>query len=94
MAKRKQPRPSKRRAVQNALGQLGRQASSREVIVFLAGYGIQVSEGLISRLKIEALKKSDKLKLKQAKTNQMARQRRTTSVIKLPQRRHYWRGGW
>ena len=94
MAKRKQPLPSKRRAVRKcprSVGAAGQQPGGDR---FLAGYGIQVSEGLISRLKIEALKESDKLKLKQAKTNQMARQRRTTSVIKLPQRRHYWRGGW
>jgi hypothetical protein len=94
MAKRKRPRPSKRRAVQEALGQLGGQASSRDVIAFLAGYGIQVSQGLVGRLKVAALKKSDALKLKQAKTDQMARQRRTKSIIKLPQRKTYWRGGW
>ena len=86
-------RPSKRRAIQNVLGQLGWQASGRDVIARLADYGIGVSEGLVSRVKVESLKKSDALKMKQARIDQMARQRRTKSIIKLPQRRTYWRGG-
>ena len=90
--KRKSDRPSKKRAVQNALGQLGWQARVKDVIALLADYGIEVSEGLISRVKVESLKRSDALKLKQMKIDQMARQRRTKSIIKLPQRRTYWRG--
>jgi hypothetical protein len=43
-------RPSKRRAIQNALGRLGWQARSKEVIALLADYGIEVSEGLVSRM--------------------------------------------
>jgi hypothetical protein len=91
--KPKRDRPNKRKAIQNALGQLGWQASGKDVIAWLADYGIEVSEGLISRMKLESLKKSDALKLKQMKSDQMARQRRTKSIIKLPQRRTYWRGG-
>ena len=84
-------RPSKRRAVQSALGQLGWQARGKDVIALLADYGIEVSEGLISRVRVESLKKSDELKMRQAKIDQMARQRRTKGIIKLPQRRTYWR---
>ena len=84
-------RPSKRRAIQNALGQLGWQARNKDVIALLANYNIEVSEGLVSRVKVESLKKSDELKVKQARIDQMGRQRRTKSVIKLPQRRTYWR---
>ena len=86
-------RPSKRRAIENALGQLGWQARSKDVIALLADYGIEVSEGLVSRVRVENLKKSDESKMKQAKLDQMARQRRTKGIIKLPQRRTYWRGG-
>ena len=84
-------RPSKRRAIQNALGQLGWQARGKDVIALLATYGIEVSEGLVSKVKIESLKKLDDSKMKQARIDQMARERRTKSIIKLPQRRTYWR---
>jgi hypothetical protein len=70
---------------------LGWQARSKDVIAFLADYGIKINEGLVSRVKVENLKKSDEAKMKQARRNQMARERRTKSVIKLPQRRTYWR---
>ena len=84
-------RPSKRRAIQNALGQLGWQARGKDVIALLATYGIEVSKGLVSKVKIESLKKLDDSKMKQARIDQMARERRTKSIIKLPQRRTYWR---
>jgi len=84
-------RPSKRRAIQNALGQLGWQARSKDVVALLADYGIEVSEGLVSRVKVESLKKSDESKMRQARIDQKARQRRTKGVRKLPQRRTYWR---
>ena len=88
---RRPHRPSKRRAIQNALGQLGWHASGKDVIALLADFGIEVSSSLVSRVKVESLKKSDELKVKQAKADQMARQRRTKGVVKLPQRRTYWR---
>jgi hypothetical protein len=84
-------RPSKRKAIQKALGQLGWQARTKDVAALLANYGIEVSEGLISRVRIDSLKKRDEAKMKQARLNQMARQRRTKGIIKLPQRRTYWR---
>ena len=86
-------RHSKRRAVEKALGRLGWQARGRDVIAHLAEYGIEVSESLVSRVKVDRLKKADESKMRQAKIDQMARQRRTKSIIKLPQRRTYWRGG-
>jgi hypothetical protein len=89
--KRKRHRLSKQRAIENVLGQLGWQARDKDVLALPADHGIRVSEGLVSRVKIESLKKSDELKMKQARINQMARQRRTASIIKLPQRRTYWR---
>ena len=84
-------RTSKRRAIQNALGQLGWQAKSKDVVALLADYNIQASEGLVSKVRIDNLKKSDESKMKQAKIDQMSRQRRTKGVIKLPQRRTYYR---
>jgi hypothetical protein len=84
-------RTSKRRAIQNALSQLGWQAKSKDVIALLADYNIEVSGGLVNKVRIDSLKKSDESKMKQAKLSQMARERRTKGVIKLPQRRTYWR---
>jgi hypothetical protein len=83
--------PSKRRAIQNALGRLGWQVHSKDVIALLADYGIEVSERLVSRVRIDSLKKLDESKMRQAKIDQMARQRRTKGVSKLPQRRTYYR---
>ena len=84
-------RASKRRAIQNALGQLGWQSRGKDVIALLANYGIEVSEGLVSRVRVDSLKKLDDAKMRQARIDQKARQRRTKSIIKLPQRRTYWR---
>ena len=64
--KHKTRRPSKRRAIQNALGKLGWQASGKDVIALLADYGVEVSKSLVGRVKVENLKKSDELKVKQA----------------------------
>jgi hypothetical protein len=70
---------------------LGWQTRSKEIIALLANHGIEASESLIGRVKMESLKKLDESKMKQARLNQMARERRTKSNIKLPQRRTYWR---
>jgi hypothetical protein len=84
-------RGGKRKAIQNAFGRLGGQACNKDVMALLASMGVEVSEGLVSRVKLESLKQVDEAKMKQAKLNQMARQRRTTGIIKLPQRRTYYR---
>ena len=86
-------RPSKRRAVENALGQLGWQSRGKDVITHLAEYGIEVSESLVSSVTFGSLRKSDELRMRQARIDQMGRQRWTKGIIELPQRRTYWRGG-
>ena len=42
MPKRKSHRTSKIKAIQNALGQLGWHAKSRDVVAYLATFGIEV----------------------------------------------------
>jgi uncharacterized Fe-S cluster-containing protein len=84
-------RGGKRKVIQSALGRLGGQANNKDVMALLASMGIEVSEGLVGRVKLETLKKVDEAKMKQARLNQMARERRTTGIIKLPQRRTYYR---
>ncbi len=47
---------SRKRAIQNMLGRLGMQASTKEVVAALAAVGISVTEGLVRQVKVEMLK--------------------------------------
>jgi len=91
MPKRTSRRTSKTKAIQNALGQLGWHASSKDVVALLASYGIEVSEGLVSKVKVESLKKSGEVRRQKAKVQQTGRQARTPVVRKVPQQREYRR---
>jgi len=91
MPKRKSHRTSKRRAVQNALGQLGWQASGKEVVALLATYGINVSEGLVSKVKVQSLKKSDEVKRHEERLKGVDKRRRRPMIQKKPQQRSYRR---
>jgi len=51
-------RRSRKKAIQAALGQLGWQSSAKDVVAHLARYGIDVSEGLVSKVRIDGLKKT------------------------------------
>jgi hypothetical protein len=89
MPKRKTRRTGKRRAVQNALGQLGWQAGGRDVVALLASYGIKVSAGLVSKVKVESLKKPDEVKQHEEKVRNVSKRRRRPTTQKKPQRRTY-----
>ena len=91
MPKHKTRRSSKRRAIQNALGQLGWHASGKDVVALLASYGIEVSEGLVSNVKVESLKKSEEVKRQKTKVEQAGQRAKTPVVRKLPQQRTYRR---
>ena len=91
MPKRKHRRTSKRSAIQTALGQLGWHVSGKDVVALLASYGIEVSEGLVSKVKVESLKKSEEVKRQKAKVQQVGRQAKTPVVRKVPQQRTYRR---
>ncbi len=70
---------SRSRAIQNALGRLGWHAKPGEIVAFLAEQGIEVSEGLVQKVKLEAVKD----------TSGIRRQRATIkgSLLPLPIRR-------
>jgi len=89
MPKRKHRRPSKRRAIQTALGQLGWHASGKDVVALLASQGIEVSEGLVSKAKVESLKKSEQVKRHEEKVKSADKRRRRPMVQKKPQQRTY-----
>jgi hypothetical protein len=50
-------RPSRRRAIEQALSRLGMQARPQQVVAHLAGYDIAVNEGLVQRVRIDLLRK-------------------------------------
>lgn len=91
MAKRTSRRISKLRAIQNALGQLGWQASGKDVVAFLANYGIRVDEGLVHKVKLDSLKGSKRAKALTAKIRQLGQRPKVPIVRKKPAQRTYRR---
>ena len=89
--KNKPHRTSKKQAIQNALGQLGWHAKGRDIVAFLANFGIEVNEGLVSTIKIESTKRPGELKrhVEQVKGTDKRRQR--PMLRKIPQQREYRR---
>lgn len=91
MPKSKHRRPSKRRAIQTALGQLGWHASGKDVVALLASHGIEVSEGLVSKVKVESLTNPEHVKRHEERVKNANKQRRRPMVQKKPQQRTYRR---
>ena len=60
--KRKRRRTSKKSAILNALGQLGWHAKGRDVVAYLANFGIEVNEGMVSTVKMESIKSPGEVK--------------------------------
>jgi hypothetical protein len=87
----KKPGTSRKKAIQAALGQLGWQASAKDVVAHLASYGITVSEGLVSRVKVESLKRPDEVKRHEEKLKGADKRRRRPMIQKKPQQRTYRR---
>ena len=58
---------------QNTLARLGMQASPKQVVAFLASFGIDVNEGLVRQVKVDMLKqaaKSERQRVKAATVEQ------------------------
>jgi len=51
---------NRRRAIQKTLGRVGMQASYRDVVASLAGFGIDVTQAQVRQVKIELLKAATK----------------------------------
>ena len=58
---------SKAKAIQNALARLGMQASPEQVVATLAGFGIDVSEGLVRQVNVDMLKQAAKVERQRVK---------------------------
>ena len=89
MPKHKQHRPSKRGAIQTALGQLGLHASGKDVVALLASFGIEVNEGLVSKVNVESLKRSEEVKRHEERLKLADKRRRKPMIQKKPQQRTY-----
>ena len=83
--------PSKRKAVQNALGRLGWHVKGTDMVAVLANFGIEVSEGLVSRVKIDGLKHSSEVKRHEERQKAADKRRNKPMSQKKPQQRTYWR---
>jgi len=91
MPKRKSRRPSKRKAILNGLGQLGWHARGKDVVALLANFGIEVNEGLVSKVRIDSLKRSDEVKRQEKKVRTADKRRMRPMNQKRSQQRTYRR---
>ena len=82
---------SKRRAIQTALGYSGWRASGKDVLALLASYGVDVSEGLVSKVRVESLKRSDEVKRQEERVKKADKRRRRPMTQKKPKQRTYRR---
>ena len=57
----------------------------------LASRGVSVSEGLVSKIKVENLKQSEQVKLHELKTKSIDKRKRQSMTQKKPQPRVYRR---
>mgnify|MGYP000275968209 CR=1 FL=1 len=89
--KRKPRRSSKKHAIRNALGQLGWHAKGRDVVAYLANFGIEVNEGMVSTVKMESIKRPGEVKRHEEKAKSTDKRRKRPTLRKIPQRREYRR---
>jgi len=78
---------SKSRAIQNMLGRLGYHARPSDVVAALAEYGIEVSEGLVQKVKMEIRKDTSGIRRQQARAKQVVPGRQVRRVRKVPRPR-------
>ena len=91
MAKRKTRRTSKTKAIQNALGQLGWHSSGKDVVAFLANFGMEVDEGLVHKVKLDTLKGTKSTVQQKAKIPKSSERPETNVRRKVPTQRTYRR---
>jgi len=82
-------RTSKSKAIQNALGQLGWHSNAKDVVALLASYGVEVSEGLVGKVKVEGLKDSTGVKRRMENARQVRQPPVIPRIRRVPQQRKY-----
>jgi hypothetical protein len=78
---------NKRRAIRTALARLGMQAKPGEVVETLDGYGIEVSEKLVSRVKLQIIQDEAKATRERSKRPPKPKSRHRPQQRKIPPRR-------
>lgn len=91
MPTRRPRRPSKKQAIRNALGRLGWHARGRDVVAYLANFGIEINEGLVSKVRMEPLKRPGEVKRYKEEIKSTDKRRKRPTLRKIPQRREYRR---
>jgi hypothetical protein len=76
---------SKSKAIQNMLGRLGYHARPNDVVAALAENGIEVSKGLVQKVKMEIRKDTSGIRRQQARVKQVAPGRKVRRVRKVPE---------
>ena len=90
MTNQKKPhRASKKNAILSTLGQLGWHAKGKEVVAFLANVGIEVNEGLVSKVKMESLKRPGEVRRQEGKVKSSDKRRKRPMLRKVPQQKEY-----
>ena len=84
-------RPSKKYAIRNALGQVGWHAKGRDVVAFLANFGIEVNEGMVNTVKMESVKRPGEVKRYEERIKGTDKRRKRPTLRKIPQQREYRR---
>ena len=87
----KSRRTSKTKAIQNALGQLGWHANAKDIVALLASFGIEVTEGLVGKVKVESLKDSTGVKRRMENARQVRQPPVIPRIRRVPQHRSYRR---
>ena len=87
----KSHRTNTKHAIRNALGQLGWHAKGRDVVAFLANFGIEVNEGLVRKMKGEELKSPGEVRRHEEKVKSTDKRRKRPMLRKIPQQREYRR---
>ena len=88
MARKRRQGIGRTRAIQNALARLGMQASPEQVVAALAEFGIDVTEALVRRVKVEMLKRVAKVERQQVKALEAERPK-VRRPPKVPPRRTF-----
>jgi hypothetical protein len=89
--KRKPRRASKKTAIRNALVHLGWHAKGRDVVAYLANFGIEVNEGLVSKVKVEGIKQPREVRQFREEIKAVDKRRKRPMLRKIPQQREYRR---
>ena len=77
---------NKRMAIRSALAHLGMYAAPGRVIEFLEGYGVEVSEELVSRVRMQAFRSEAKAMRERSKQPPKNKSRSRPQQRKIPHR--------